>query len=377
MDTATSLFPNWHWSYLLIIPGLLIGFSVHELGHSLTAYFFGDTTQVSRGKITPNPFRHIAYFGILLFVLFGIGFPKPLQFDPEEFKDRYLDSFLTAIAGPAANFAVSLLVFVSGGLLIWGLKLSGLLGNQPLDTIFFFTRHSDFTASMSFSDGMRNAVVWIIVFTNRVWVANFVLGAISILPLPGLDGFTALLSLMGMVKEKRIQQLAQTSPASGQELQPKSAIISPTSTTNKKESIADIHFRLGVEYHRQGKFDDAIARYRQAIRADFSYGPAYVNMGLAYKAKNQRNEAIQALKGATQYATDEKSKTQAWAELHNLNSLSDAPAKVDVSAGNSGVAPWTDIKPSPDWIAFLTGLVVLVFLFSCAIGLLLTNLLGK
>jgi len=376
MDTVASFLPNWHWSYLLVIPGLLIGFTVHELGHSLTAYFLGDTSQVKLGKITANPFKHISYFGMALFLLFGIGFPKPLQFDPENFKHRYLDSFLTAIAGPAANFAVSLIVFIAGALLILILKLSGLLDNQQISSIFFFTRHDEFITSMSFSEGMQSAVVWIIVFTNRIWTANFILAVVSMLPLPALDGFTALLSLMGVIKEKRIDDLSQVISASSSEPQPESPIFNPPATANKKESIAEIHFRLGVEYHQQKKFDDAIARYRQAIKSNSTFGPAYVNMGLAYKAKEQRSEAIQALRGATQYATDEKSKTQAWAELHDLSMLSDAPVEAEAYAGNSGAAPWTDVKPSPDWIAFLAGLVALLLLFSCTIGVLLTNLIG-
>lgn len=54
LDFFNSLFDIWHWSNVLILPGLLIGFTVHELGHAVTAYFLGDMSQVQEGKITIN-----------------------------------------------------------------------------------------------------------------------------------------------------------------------------------------------------------------------------------------------------------------------------------------------------------------------------------
>ena len=65
-----DLFPNIHWTNLLIIPGLLIGYTIHELAHAFAAYFLGDYSQVERGKITLNPFRHISWFGFFSFLLF-------------------------------------------------------------------------------------------------------------------------------------------------------------------------------------------------------------------------------------------------------------------------------------------------------------------
>ncbi|RME40655.1 MAG: hypothetical protein D6796_16920, partial [Caldilineae bacterium] len=66
METIGQLLPNWHWYYLLSLPGLLAGFTIHELGHSLTAYFLGDRSQVKRGNITANPLRHISWLGTAL-----------------------------------------------------------------------------------------------------------------------------------------------------------------------------------------------------------------------------------------------------------------------------------------------------------------------
>ena len=275
------------------------------------------------------------------------------------------------MAGPTANFASSAIIFIISALLIGLLSLANQLTTDQATGILFFSRANDL-ALLEFSDALQNVYIWVITFTNRIWVANFILALISLIPLPPFDGFTAILSLIGLIKEKRINDLSEEPLPIPQE----STLIKPEQNTNKKESIADIHFRLGTEYHQQQKFDDAIARYRQAIRADSTFGPAYVNMGLAYKAKDQRQEAIQALKGATSYATDEKSKTQAWVELHSLSAVPDSPLNGQISDERSGKEPWTDITPAPDWLYFGAGVIMLILIFSCIASLLLTTLIS-
>ncbi|NIT58535.1 MAG: tetratricopeptide repeat protein [Aliifodinibius sp.] len=363
---------NWHWLNLLLIPGLIIGFTVHELGHSLMAYYLGDYSQAKDGKITANPFRHISWFGGALFVLFGIGWPKPVGFNAKNFKNRYLDSFLVATAGPFANFVLCLIIFFSTLLIMGLLNITQQIDKQQVSEIIFFNRTTSPLVSVPFSEAAKDILLWIITFSNRIWVANFVLAFVSLLPLPPFDGFTALLSLIGLMREKRINELTNGDPL------PTISFNNTHSVSNsdKKQSMADIHFKVGTEYHEQKKFDDAIARYHQAVKVDATYGPAYVNMGLAYKAKNQRTEAISAFRAATRYAADEKSKNQAWAELHDLSALPGIRSDVYTKNENSGSTPWTDTKPSPDWLTFGVGILVLLLSFVCIFGLLLITLIG-
>jgi len=369
METLTNLFPNLQWTNFLIIPGLIAGFTIHELGHSLTAYFLGDVTQAKRGMITANPIKHISWLGMVFFVLFGLGWPKPVHLDAHSFKDRYLDSFLVAIAGPAANLVASLLVFLGTAILLGILWLVKLLDGQQIASIFLFSRAHQL-ASLNLPEAVGNSAVWLIIFTNRVWVANFALALVSLLPLPPFDGFTATLSLLGFIKERRISQLTGTRYAL------KSPVAaSPVPPVPVPKTAAEIHFQAGTNYHNQQKFDDAIARYRQSIKNDPSFGPAYVNLGLAYKAKDQQKEAIQAFKGATQYAADDKSQDQGWAELFDLNAI---PGMPSATAGytknqNPGTSPWTNTAPTPNWVALFWGGIVFVLSFSCIIGIIIAN----
>lgn len=382
MDAITQFLDNYNWLNLLFIPGLLIGFAVHELGHALVAYYLGDRSQVHHRRITPNIFRHISWLGTTLFLLFGIGWPKALQFDPEHFKHRYLDSFLVAMAGPVSNLLVSSGMFIFCLSLFGLLTLSGNLGGDSFLELMFFT-HSSTLSNTSFSDGMQYPSTWMLALSNRIWVVNFLLAMVSLVPLPPFDGFTALSSLMGLMRERRLKDMDDEVDAPDTSASP--AAATPTSSdaeeldsaAGRKRQIAQIHFQVGTDYHQDQRFDDAIARYRQALEIDPSFGPAYVNLGLVYKARQQRSEAIQALRGATMYAADEKSRAQAWTELHALSSLPTVPETEidDAPPQPEAHHPWTSTHPSPDWLTLTLGTVFLAMMFGCAFIVFLITLM--
>jgi len=128
--------------------------------------------------------------------------------------------------------------------------------------------------------------------------------------------------------------------------------------------LADIHFEHGTQYFSQGNYEDAIARYRQSIAQDDSYGPAYVNMGLAYLALGNQKRAIHAFNGAIQYASDAASRHQALDELNqishqeasNIQGHQELPLSEQV---NTSPAP--EATTVPDWAGFwLRGSLILI-----------------
>ncbi len=366
-----SLFPSIHWTNLLVIPGLLIGYTVHELGHAIMAYLLGDYSQVEQGKITLNPFEHISWFGSLSFLLFGIGWPKPLRANPYNFKRKYLDIFFVAISGPIASFTLGLtgllLTLVIAATLVY---VSGTTTDRVFPLLFPSVFPFLFPMTTELPQTM-NMQTWSIAFTGYIAATSFWLTFTSLLPLPGLDGFAALTSLMAFFrehKEKRTQKLPSPLVAD----RPMTLI----NQRKRRNSAADIHFKAGAEYHEEKKYDDAIARYRQAIASDQNFGPAYINMGLAYLAKGDRKKAIQAFRGAVQYADDQKSQAEAWYQLHQLSQVS--PVDEDAaqeSMTKLGASPWTDTKPRPNWLGLGIGSFLL---FVCGLflyGYLLTHLI--
>jgi Zn-dependent protease len=338
--------PPLHWTNLLVIPGLLIGYTMHELGHAVVAYLLGDYSQVERGKITLNPFEHISWFGSLAFILLGIGWPKPLQANPYNFKRKYLGMFLVAISGPLASLTLGL----TGLLLTLGIgaalvHLSGATTDRVL--LFLFPIPTNLPEAL-------NVQAWALAFTGYIVKASLWLTFISLLPLPGMDGFAAIISLVAFFRERKDSRDRKDSRHRQEPLV--EATITNThpilmSQRKRRNSAADIHFKVGTEYHQANKYDDAIVRYRQAISNDQNFGPAYINMGLAYLAKGERKRAIQAFRGAVQYADDKKSQAAAWYQLHKLSEIT--PLDEDVARrdmAEMGVSPWTDTKPRPNWL---------------------------
>lgn len=100
-------------SLLLRLPGLVLGFVLHELAHGYVAYSLGDPSPKYLGRLSLNPVRHIDPVGFLLLLTVGFGWAKPVQVNPMNFADPRRGMALVAAAGPLANFLLALLFLVS------------------------------------------------------------------------------------------------------------------------------------------------------------------------------------------------------------------------------------------------------------------------
>jgi len=93
--------PLLFFVWILVI---LIALSVHEFAHALAAYLQGDDTAKKLGRLTLNPFAHIDVLGFLMLLFVGIGWGKPVPYNPYNLKNKRFGSTIVALAGPAANF---------------------------------------------------------------------------------------------------------------------------------------------------------------------------------------------------------------------------------------------------------------------------------
>ncbi len=110
---------------------VMVFFSVvcHEIAHGYTAYRLGDPTASRMGRLSFNPIVHIDLFGtiilpaMLIFMKspFLFAWAKPVPVNPKFFKDPKKGMMLVAMAGPATNLAIALvlsaLLFLTGGIL--------------------------------------------------------------------------------------------------------------------------------------------------------------------------------------------------------------------------------------------------------------------
>jgi len=157
---------------LFLLPGILIGLTVHEFCHALAAYLLGDNTAKEQGRLSFNPIKHIDIVGFLFIVIAGFGWAKPVQFNPENLKSYRRDKAIIAAAGPVSNLVLAL-IFVA--MLRGWMTLPGLLASSP---------RAEFILSVVYSSSF-------IVFMQGVYSAamiNLGLCVFNLLPLPPLDG---------------------------------------------------------------------------------------------------------------------------------------------------------------------------------------------
>jgi Zn-dependent protease len=158
---------SWRDAIYIAI-GLFIGVILHEYMHGRVADWRGDSTARNAGRITLNPIPHIDPFGTVLLPIglllvsrgtFTFGYAKPVPVNPFFLKKRR-DMVLVALAGPATNFAVAIVIALIG-MVIHLVGVSTTTGFQ-ISELFTF--------------------LYLAAFIN-VW-----LGIFNLIPVPPLDG---------------------------------------------------------------------------------------------------------------------------------------------------------------------------------------------
>ena len=145
-----------YFLFLAILAALIMSLSLHEFGHAFAAKMFGDDTAERQGRLTINPIAHIDPMGLLMVILIGFGYAKPVPTDPRNY-NSFWAQLVVAAAGPLANLIIAVVAY--------NLYLYGVQADWP-----------------SFSDpGVRT------VFTIVV-IVNLVLMVFNLIPLGPLDG---------------------------------------------------------------------------------------------------------------------------------------------------------------------------------------------
>lgn len=95
---------------------ILLTMPVHEWAHGFIATKLGDPTPRYQGRLTLNPFAHIDYIGALCIILFGVGWAKPVQINPRNFRNPKVGMAITAFAGPVSNILMAGLSLLLGNI---------------------------------------------------------------------------------------------------------------------------------------------------------------------------------------------------------------------------------------------------------------------
>ena len=144
----------------------LLCITFHELSHGAAAYWLGDRTAKKAGRITLNPIKHIDPIGLVMLMVVGVGWAKPVPVDPRRFRNPKGGMALTALAGPASNVVLTLLMLLLCRLLSPWMPRAG-------------------TAMLIF-----------FMFLCHVAVLSLGLGLFNLIPIPPLDGSKVLFALL-------------------------------------------------------------------------------------------------------------------------------------------------------------------------------------
>lgn len=151
--------------YLIV---LIFSIIIHEVAHGYAANALGDPTARHAGRLTLNPLPHIDLFGsvllpgLLVLTNAGIlfGWAKPVPYNPYNLRNQRWGEFFVAIAGVATNLLFAV---------VFGLATRYLL-------------ESGMTAAAG--------------ATAIITLVNLFLGLFNLIPIPPLDGFTVLRTIL-------------------------------------------------------------------------------------------------------------------------------------------------------------------------------------
>ncbi len=89
----------------------LIAIMTHECMHGLAALHNGDPTAKYSGRMNFNPLKHFDLTGLLMCVILGFGYAKPVPIDPRNFDNYKKGMFEVSVAGVLANLAIAFFAY--------------------------------------------------------------------------------------------------------------------------------------------------------------------------------------------------------------------------------------------------------------------------
>lgn len=144
---------------------VLFCLTVHETCHGLAALALGDPTAKHQHRLSLNPLRHIDWFGLLMMLVAGFGWARPVPVNPNYFKKPRQGMALTALAGPASNLLLALLLLI------------------PARLIYTYAHYSVFNQTA-------------LDFLTSTAALSIGLGLFNLIPIPPLDGSKVLAVLL-------------------------------------------------------------------------------------------------------------------------------------------------------------------------------------
>jgi Zn-dependent protease len=162
----------WLTNTLQVLPGIILGLTCHEFAHAFAAHKLGDYTPKIQGRVSLNPIRHIDPIGLICIIFVGFGWGKPVMVNPANLNKLRRDEIIVSLAGVVTNFILAILLTIVLSI-FWRMIVANII-----------------TAGAAVSTTLS-----VLLSAIRI---NLVLMVFNLLPVPPLDGFNFLSSLLGI-----------------------------------------------------------------------------------------------------------------------------------------------------------------------------------
>lgn len=143
---------------------LLVGIVAHAAAQALAARAVGDRLPAANGRLSLDPRRHFDPFGVIVMLISGVGWNKPVPLQEPRFRGARGRYVLAVLAGPVTNLVLAVL---------------GLVGLRLVGTTFLFAVDP---RTPFHPPGFGEVLLF------ELAVVNAALGVLSLVPIPPLDG---------------------------------------------------------------------------------------------------------------------------------------------------------------------------------------------
>ncbi|HPE38795.1 MAG TPA: site-2 protease family protein, partial [Bacillota bacterium] len=157
----------------------------------------GDSTPRMQGRLTLNPLSHLDPIGLIMMIMVGFGWAKPVQINPNEmhkFK-RPTCMRLVAVAGVSANFILALISSI-----LYTLVITLALSTKTGLDIVLSPNNEAFSGKL--------AIFLLAFLFQMIAEYNILLMAFNLIPIPPLDGFRLLETVVPYRHRSKLDKLA-------------------------------------------------------------------------------------------------------------------------------------------------------------------------
>lgn len=158
VQIINSIISGGRWGLLEALAflfAIVFALVLHEVAHGLVALWNGDTTAKMYGRLSLNPLKHFDIFGLLMMLLVGFGWAKPVPVDPRNFKKYKTGCVTVSIAGILTNILLAF-IFAMPQVILFNVWDAGIDNASMAYLVYFFAMFSAYMVIININFALFN-----------------------------------------------------------------------------------------------------------------------------------------------------------------------------------------------------------------------------